>query len=202
MTASMPEPLLRMSGIEAVYISKTFGKTALNGADIDAERFRTIREESDIFHIAVHGNFDTNSPTLSSISLKQRLRVLEILQHHQGHSKLSASLMVFAACVSGLREIASGNDVLGFSHAVLETGCSAFLGSLWEVNDLASMLLMTQSTDSCKTTTREHRWPLYFRKRRSHYMKWVLNSALMLFPLFSRSSPRKSWTTKMQTSSF
>ena len=144
MTESMPEPLLPMSGIEAVYIAKTFGKTALNGADIDVERFRTIQEESDIIHIAVHGNFDTNSPTLSSISLKQRLRVLDILQHHQGRSKLSASLIVFAACVSGLGEIASGNDVLGFSHAVLETGCSAFVGSLWEVNDLASMLLMTQ----------------------------------------------------------
>ena len=34
--------------------------------------------------------------------------------------------------------------MLGFSHAVLETGCSAFLGSLRKVKDVASMLLMTQ----------------------------------------------------------
>ena len=144
MTESMPEPLLPMSGIEAVSIAKTFGKTALNGADIDIERFRAIQEESDIIHIAAHGEFDTDSPALSFISLKQRLRVLDILQHHRGHSQLSASLIVFAACLSGFGEVASGNDVLGFSHAVLETGCSAFLGSLWKVNDIASMLLMTQ----------------------------------------------------------
>ena len=137
------ENLLPMAGIEAVSIASTFGKTAVNGADIDVERFRAILEENDIIHIATHGEFHSDSPVLSYISLKQRLRVLDILQH-RGGSQLLASLIVFAACLSGLGEIASGNDVLGFSHAVLETGCSAFLGSLWEVSDIATILLMTQ----------------------------------------------------------
>ena len=70
--------------------------------------------------------------------------MLDILQHQRGRSQLSASLIVFAACLSGLGEVARGNDVLGFSHAVLETGCFAFLGSLWKINDRAPMLLMTQ----------------------------------------------------------
>ncbi len=144
MTESMLEPLLPMAGIEAVFIAKMFGKTALNAADIDIERFRATLEESDIVHIATHGEFHSDSAALSFISLKQRLRVLDILQHHRGSSQLSPSLIVFAACLSALGEVASGNDVLGFSHAVLETGCSAFLGSLWKVNDIASMLLMTQ----------------------------------------------------------
>lgn len=133
-----------MSGKEAGSIAKIFGKTALNGAEIDIERFRAVQEESDIIHIATHGETDSNSPVLSFISLKRRLRVLDILQHQRGRSQLSASLIVFAACLSGLGEVARGNDVLGFSHAVLETGCSAFLGSLWKVNDRAPMLLMTQ----------------------------------------------------------
>ena len=144
MTESTSEPVLRMAGVEAVSVAKSFGKTAFNGADIDIKRFRAILEESDIIHNAAHGEFHSESPTLSFISLKQRLRVLDILQHRRGSSQLSASLMVFAACASGLGEMARGNDLLGFSHAVLETGCSAFLGSLWKVNDIASMLLTTQ----------------------------------------------------------
>ena len=93
-----------MSGIEAVSIAKTFGKIALNGADIDIEQFRAIQEESDIIHIAAHGEFDSDSPALSFISLKQRLRVLDILQHHRGGSQLSASLIVFAACLRRLSQ--------------------------------------------------------------------------------------------------
>ena len=135
---------LRMAGIEAVVIAKFFGKAALNGTDMDIERFRALLEESDIIHLAVHGEFYSDSPALSYISLKQSLRVLDILQHQRGHSQLSSSLIVFAACFSGLGEVVRGEDVLGFSHAVLEAGCSAFLGSLWKVNDIATMLLMTQ----------------------------------------------------------
>ena len=132
-----------MAGIEAISIADTFGNTAFNSADIDMEGFRAILKENDIIHIAAHGEFYSDSPMLSYILLKQRLRVLDILPYHQGDSQLRASLIVFATCFSGLGEIASGNDVLGFSHAVLETGCSAFLGSLWGVNDIATMLLIT-----------------------------------------------------------
>ena len=140
----MTEKPLRMAGIEAILIAKTFGKAAFNGTDMDIERFRALLEESDIIHLAVHGEFYIDSPALSYISLKQKLHVLDILQHHRGHSQHSSSLIVFAACFSGLGEVVRGNDVLGFSHAVLETGCSAFCGSLWKVNDIATMLLMTQ----------------------------------------------------------
>lgn len=49
---------------------------------------------------------------------------------------------MFEACVSGLGEESIGNDLLGFSHAVLASGVSAFLGGLWKVSDEASALLM------------------------------------------------------------
>ena len=57
-------------------------------------------------------------------------------------SQHTASLIVFAACLSGIGLGTQGNDVLGFTHTVLEGGCSAYLGALWKVDDRASMLLM------------------------------------------------------------
>lgn len=55
----------------------------------------------------------------------------------------SANLLVFAACLSGLGRATPGNDVLGFTHVVLGTGCQAYIGTLFEVSDFASMVLMT-----------------------------------------------------------
>lgn len=55
----------------------------------------------------------------------------------------NANLIVFAACLSGLGRATAGTDVLGFTHVVLGTGCQAYIGTLFEVNDFASMVLMT-----------------------------------------------------------
>ncbi|KAH6708753.1 hypothetical protein BKA61DRAFT_579760 [Leptodontidium sp. MPI-SDFR-AT-0119] len=44
----------------------------------------------------------------------------------------NATLVIFEAHVSGLGEESIGNDLLGFSHAVLASGAIAFLGRLWK----------------------------------------------------------------------
>ena len=48
------------------------------------------------------------------------------------------ALVVFAACLSGMGQGTLGSDILGFAHAVLGTGCAAYLGALWNVDDRAS----------------------------------------------------------------
>jgi CHAT domain-containing protein len=53
--------------------------------------------------------------------------------------------------VSGLGEESIGNDLLGFSHAVLASGAAAFLGGLWSVSDEASALLMLFLAEEIKT---------------------------------------------------
>lgn len=34
-----------------------------------------------------------------------------------------------------------GNDVLGFSRAVLEAGTTAYMGALWMIDDVATMIV-------------------------------------------------------------
>ncbi|KAK4539778.1 hypothetical protein LTR36_010366 [Oleoguttula mirabilis] len=53
-----------------------------------------------------------------------------------------AILVIFAACVSGLGRATQGNDILGFTHAILQSGALNYLGSLWNVSDVGTMLLM------------------------------------------------------------
>jgi len=39
--------------------------------------------------------------------------------------------------------VTAGNDVLGFTHVVLGTGCQAYIGTLFEISDFVSTVLMT-----------------------------------------------------------
>ncbi|KAK6382600.1 hypothetical protein LTR65_010448 [Meristemomyces frigidus] len=57
-----------------------------------------------------------------------------------------AILVIFAACVSGLGRATQGNDILGFTHAILQSGALNYLGSLWNVSDVGTMLLILDET--------------------------------------------------------
>jgi hypothetical protein len=47
--------------------------------------------------------------------------------------KSRAALIVFAASLSGLGQATIGNDILGFSYAVLEAGTTAYMSAFVDV---------------------------------------------------------------------
>jgi CHAT domain-containing protein/tetratricopeptide (TPR) repeat protein len=133
------EPYLAMAGIEAVNIAHMFSTWPIEASNLTRAEFRDyIKGQASVLHIGTHGNVDHRNPLLSSISIGEDFRVLDMSQIQS-----NANLLVFAACLSGLGKATIGNDVLGFTHVVLGTGCQAYIGTLWEVSDFASMLLMT-----------------------------------------------------------
>jgi CHAT domain-containing protein len=99
-----------------------------------------IKGGSLIMHVGTHGDVNYSNPLLSSISIGegQEFRVIDM-----SAIRSSVHLLVFAACLSGLGKATLSNEVLGFSHVVLSTGCQAYVGSLWKVSDFGSMLIMT-----------------------------------------------------------
>jgi CHAT domain-containing protein len=147
------EKLLYLAAIESMVIAGTFKSWPLEGNNIDRDSLQSLirtgnldgRNESDgrtrILHIGAHGKYDPEQPWLSYISLKENIRVLDIPQRAPRRHQ-NIALIVFAACLSGMGQDTTGNDVLGFTHAMLERDCNAYLGALWSVDDRASMLLM------------------------------------------------------------
>lgn len=128
---------LPWAGMEAANIARIHGCTAKNAGSLSDTDFCSLYESSRIVHIATHGFQGGDSAWDASISLRKNFRV-----HDLAKLRSKAAMVVFSSCVSGLGEDTIGNDMLGFSHAVIASGALAFLGGLWNVDDLASMLLM------------------------------------------------------------
>lgn len=130
---------LHMAAIEAVSIARMFATWPVEASNLSRQEFCDyMQAESSIIHIGTHGYIDPRNPLLSSISIGQSFRVLDM-----STIRSRARLLVFAACLSGLGKATPSTDVLGFSHVVLSSGCQAYIGTLWEVSDLASMMIMT-----------------------------------------------------------
>ncbi|KAF3024375.1 hypothetical protein E8E14_014337 [Neopestalotiopsis sp. 37M] len=131
------EPMLPMAGIEAAMIAHLTENQAINGNDLDRNKFCKVYGESDIVHVCCHGYSNAMTPLRSYLSLKERVRLTDFLD-----APSQASLAVFSACFSGMGKSIYGEDTSGLSTTVLATGVRAFIGSLWEVDDLATLFLM------------------------------------------------------------
>ncbi|EED15877.1 hypothetical protein TSTA_009950 [Talaromyces stipitatus ATCC 10500] len=134
--AKPTEPPLPMAGIESVAISHLFNIQPIKANEMDRERFRKVLNESRVLHVATHGVFESRSLWTMNLLLKEKVRAFDLFE-----TQSNADLVVFSACSTGIGTVV-GNEVLGFSHVLLEAGCSSYLGALWEVNDVATMLMM------------------------------------------------------------
>ncbi len=101
-------------------------------ADVDA-RFREGATEH--YHFACHGNFNTDDPNESKLKLADGfLRPSQIAGPKQAGLRRSRPLVFLNACHSG--RIGAGLTQLGgWAQKMVDSGASAFIGSLWEIND-------------------------------------------------------------------
>ncbi|KAL2794865.1 CHAT domain-containing protein [Aspergillus keveii] len=118
-------------GPEVVSVCSAFGVE-----QVKSDQFPQAMKAAELIHIAAHGTENYSSPWESTI-LGDTFRVLDMAT-----KDCSASLVVFSCCLSGKGEINAGDDLVGFAHAVLQSGAQAFLGGLWRVCDELAMLLM------------------------------------------------------------
>ncbi|KAL7658001.1 hypothetical protein ACMYSQ_004143 [Aspergillus niger] len=102
----------------------------------DKGKFLSSLQSSEVIHISSHGLENYSSPWESTV-LGDEFRVVDMAK-----MGTRASLVTFSCCLSGKGQISSGDDLVGFSHAVLQSGALAFIGGLWKVDDETAMLLM------------------------------------------------------------
>jgi len=97
------------------------------------------------WHFASHGQFDWNDARKTGLVMKDR-EVLTVGALLDARGSLGAPrLAVLSACETGLYDAASNPDeFVGLPAAFLELGAAGVIGSLWQVEDRATALLMAR----------------------------------------------------------
>ncbi len=142
---------LKFSQQEATTVAALFRKDGLLlvGPQATETAFKKSAGGYDVLHLATHGYFNRFNPLLSGLELEAdaredgRLEVHEILG-----LRLNAGLVVLSACDTALgggyfAEVPAGDDIVGLTRAFLFAGTPSVVASLWAVDDLSTMRLMS-----------------------------------------------------------
>ncbi|KAH6720106.1 CHAT domain-containing protein [Leptodontidium sp. MPI-SDFR-AT-0119] len=137
--SSDAEAPLPFAGIEALMVSHLHSSSQPLAANtLTRDKFRNEMETSTILHISTHGNVDLSSPLMSSISLAEKFRVMDLSLIRAR----TVDLAIFSACLTGQGQATASSDILGFPHAMLASGATLYIGALWTANDVVTMIHM------------------------------------------------------------
>jgi len=195
---------LRFAPEEARSIDAMFEPNArlLIGAVATESQFKRLAGGYSMLHLATHGSFNKVNPLLSGLELEADadndglLQVHEVLGLH-----LHAALVTLSACETALgsgyfAEVPAGDDFVGMTRAFLAAGSVSVVATLWDVDDQASVTLMTrfyqrmkQSSDTESTAdslTRAQR-ELHASKTLAHPYYWA--PFVVVGPMNGSASP-------------
>jgi CHAT domain-containing protein len=141
LVAGNPTMDLVYAEVEAQQVAELFHVPPYLGRDAIKATIQDELKDKDVVHLACHGDFHPTQPLQSGVVFagKEMLTAQEIM----GLS-LQANLVTLSACRTGRSEIYSGDELVGFTRALLYAGASSVVVSLWAVDDVSTAILMEQ----------------------------------------------------------
>jgi len=139
------DPNLAYTSIEGVAILSLFKGQGVFHAGQAATKEAVIHDAYGraYLHFACHGTYNWDDPSDSGLALANGRLTLADLQN--GIVDLStARVVTLSACETGLSDIFQGSadEYVGLPAGFMLSGVPSVVSSLWEVNDLSTMLLM------------------------------------------------------------
>jgi len=124
----------------------------LRRQDVTKERVVENLEKAWYAHLAIHGQYDLESPRQSRLvlagndQLPQDKRHIYLSEALDGMVNLvGLRLLVLSACETGLIDSSFAPDeVLGLAAGFLQAGAAGVIASLWAIDDQATYLLMSR----------------------------------------------------------
>jgi len=126
------------SHMEAFYIARSHNELPFLAGENNRQKFREWVASTRVLHLCAHSTFDDEDPARSGIQLFQEPLTI----HDWRDLAIKADLVVFSSCLSGISKAFHSGSSFGFAHTLLGTGTRAFIGSLWPVDDQATLFLM------------------------------------------------------------
>lgn len=126
------------SHMEAFYIARINQDLPFLAGENNRKQFQEWVALTRVLHLCAHSTFDEKDPARSGIQLFRDPLTI----HDWRDLAIKADLVVFSSCLSGISKAFHSGSAFGFAHTLLGTGTRAFIGSLWPVDDQATLLLM------------------------------------------------------------
>ncbi len=124
---------------EAEEVAALWATTPLLEEALTRERLSELMGQSDLIHLATHGEFRADNPLFSGLLVDDGwLTTLDIFG-----LRLHASLVTLSACQTGRHVVAAGDELLGLMRAFLAAGAGAVLLTHWPVEDQTTAAFMT-----------------------------------------------------------
>ena len=125
---------------EAQSIASQVNEAAFVGQHASRANFYQHAPNKRLIHLATHGEFSSKNPLFSRLILDDGdVTMLDLL-----NMRLDASLVVLSACETGRSAIGGGDELIGFTRALLYAGVASPLLTLWRVDDEQTSTLMTR----------------------------------------------------------
>ena len=124
---------------EAASVALLPESETLVGKRASVDQFLQMATDYNMVHVSCHGRFNPFSPEQSAVYLADRPLTIREVAHNL---RLNAELITLSACETGWSHILSGDELVGMSHALLRSGASAVMLSLWRVDEIATRWLM------------------------------------------------------------
>jgi CHAT domain-containing protein len=130
--------LLPLAVDETRSVAAQMGGRSFVEAEATLAQLRAAAANSDVLHLAMHGNFRADNALFSGLQLDDgTLTTLDIFG-----LKLRAALVTLSACQTGRNVVSGGDELLGLARAFFSAGAATLLLSLWRVEDVATTELM------------------------------------------------------------
>ena len=114
--------------------------TVLSGAQARVADVLAAIDGAHVAHLAAHGRFRADNPLFSRLSMADGpLTVHDLLRLRR-----PPSLLVLSACDAGMAAVREGDELMGFTSAVLGLGARAVVASVGPVDDEATATLMVE----------------------------------------------------------
>jgi len=146
---SLPKSEEEVRSIVKLY--KNNSKSLLN-AQASETNFKKEAVNYGIVHMATHGIYDEVDPMYSSLMLSPDslqdgiLSAAEIIQ-----LDLNADLVIMSACETAKGKVTEGEGIVGLSRAFFGATVPTVVGSMWQVDDNSTKILMEQFYKNLQT---------------------------------------------------
>jgi CHAT domain-containing protein len=135
--SSLPDLDAAAGEVEAVS-EAIAGAQVLKGMETVRRHVLRLKGNTNILHLACHGEFDLDDPLLSRVYLADG----PLYGYELQRLACRPRLVVLSACETGVQRRAAGDETFGLVRAFLSCGAEAVVASLWKVADESTAILM------------------------------------------------------------